>query len=152
MLAPLQPTCKGKSCVLPILDSLTMIHSTNIAEIAALSLVDTKGTPRYLIGRVPSLHPNKLANCGFRSSSTPHKNTLLLVTLGTRPDRSSNMDSTSFTALTDFISPLQNTIRSSAKHTCDNLIFSHLQWYLKPGKAALLLIRPENTSMANTKR
>jgi hypothetical protein len=86
---------------------LEVIRSINGTQSACVSLVEMRGTPRYLIGRVPGWIPNWLHMLCFRSSSTPDKYKELLAWLIVSPERRENLSMQDFNMPTDSASAWQ---------------------------------------------
>jgi hypothetical protein len=82
--------------------------------------VERRGTPRYLIGREPSLNPRRARISPLVVVLTPAKKILLLPELGASPDKASNSSRESLICLMELNSPLQKDHKIVSKTKIDN--------------------------------
>jgi hypothetical protein len=127
--------------------------SKNVLQSAADSLEDTRGTPRYLTGNLPSCLWSSSSNIDFILTKSPEQKNELFAGLDFNPEISSNSNKAVFTCLIEEILASENKIKSSAKHKWVSFNLEHLGWYWKPEPGPVCTsISFVNTSIAITKR
>jgi hypothetical protein len=102
-----------------------VIFSNKTPQSAVVSLLEMRGTPKYLIRRNPTFIFKSSNSSCFILSETPKQKKELFEGFAFRSDRFSNSDKAALIVCTDLKLASAKINRSSAKHKCVSLSFKH---------------------------